>query len=231
MCDRAELVEMAQGWRNDRVGDARELRVIAAGREAGRRHGYLSVPLPAKGPVALRIIDESFWQALCDTSSMEIGTWLAGPQPLRRQRKLQHIKPARRAVYEARRDGSPLCAALRAIGVDVDQLESFARFEMDEVARLELSTDLPEDEQKRRIKAFDAGAWRRARRRAGIWRLLAGTLHLDDTERLVLETEPHPTDAGELRQTLVRHSLQPLALDAPTIVMTPSSIRSSSTSA
>jgi hypothetical protein len=184
-------------------------------------HGYLSVPLPVQGPVSLRIIDESFWKGLCRISRASLDTWLTGPKPRRGRPRLQRIDEARRTVFAARRDGGPLCAMLRAIGVDVDveQLEAFAAFEMKQVAALTLGPELAEEEQQRRIRAFDAAAWHAARRRAGIWRLLAEALHLDDTERLLLATDNGGQGRTEPRALLVRHSLRPLTLSEPTVVI------------
>ena len=182
-------------------------------------HGYLSVPVPASGPVSLRIIDESFWQSLCRISRAGLDIWLAGPKPPARRPALRLIDQARRAVYDARRDGSPVCAALRALGVELDHLTAFADFEMERVASLELTPDLSDAERTRRLAAFDAGAWNNARRRAGIWRLLAEVLHLEDTERLAFDAAARCPRSGEQRPTLTRHVLHPLALDAPTIVI------------
>ena len=128
------------------------------------------------------------------------------------------MEAARRAVFEARRDGAPLCARLRALGLDVEQLEDFATFEMDEVATLQLRPGLSEAEQQDRLARFDRAAWQRARLRAGVWRLLAETLHLDDTERLTFDSDAQ-SDLGEARPAFVRHTLRPLALDVPTIVI------------
>jgi len=183
-------------------------------------HAYLTLPLPSPlaGAVALRLIDESFWQGLSRIGAMPLETFLIGgptPEPSLSARLFR----ARAAIYEALAGGAGVCGTLRRRGVTRRDLMAFAAHEARAAVPPIVSPGMTPAQQRKVLATFDRAAFGAAQRRAAIWRLLADTPARRETERLTLGVEVSDAATGARRAILTSHSLAALPDDAPVIAI------------
>jgi len=185
-------------------------------------HSYLLHEPGDLGPVALRVVDESFHTTLAYSRSVDLFGWLAGPAPtavdLAAAPALSVIDAARMAVLRAlQADASPT-AALRVLGLDRAALDAIVNFEEQSAdAALGVRPWQSEAERKRRVAAVDRTALFSARARARIWRILADALARDTTERLSLRRKAG--SHGMASSAIAFHVRKAPPLDAPLLML------------
>lgn len=180
-------------------------------------HAYLTLPLPIPGPVALRVVDETFWEGLCTIGSIPLEMFLCGGPAPEGRTALRLIK-ARATVYEALMAGTGVMGALRRRRITPEELAQFAALEEQAVEPPAVSPSMTVDEQTALLDTFDLAAFRAARRRAAIWRVLAETPARRETQRLTLTAVTDPK-SGARRMRMTLHGALTLPRDAPLIAI------------
>lgn len=180
-------------------------------------HAYLTLPLPLYGNVALRIVDETFWQALCGVHTMALESFLtAGPAPDCAMGAL--LIKARATVYEALMTGAGVMGALRRKRITPADLALFADMEEDAVPPPAVTPAMTEAQQIGLLDRFDLEAFRSARRRAAAWRALAETPARAETQRLTLARDAAAPATGAPRMAVSVHTVEALPEDAMIVI-------------
>lgn len=180
-------------------------------------HQYLTAypPMDRNVGVALRIIDEKFWQALTKTSVIFVDDFLRPPHPFFPKPLRNHLKSTKMTVLDALQQGLPLRESLSDAGITPQILKQLSQAEEDIHKELIIR---PWDDRisvKFKIDTFTANSLFASRKRRCLFDILAKTIS-DGCNRITL-CELATSDG--LRQIIQLHQLSELPRDAPLMLL------------
>jgi len=181
-------------------------------------HAFLTLPLSLPGPIALRFVDETFWQSLCRIETISLERFLVS-RSAPGDRKDDRLIRARATVYEALMTGAGVMGALRRKRFAKSELVEFARMEMTGVTPPTITPTMSMAVQRAALGRFDFAAFTTARLRAAIWRSLAETPAKRETQRVNLVIDGVVAETGALRPMVTLHTVECLPDDAPMIAI------------
>ncbi|WP_274844569.1 hypothetical protein [Phaeobacter gallaeciensis] len=181
-------------------------------------HSYLALPLPIKGAIALRIVDEKFWSTLTSTEEIDLRDWkksisLDSSSSAAQQAHAKASDKVRQMVNACLTNNTPLHEELRNAGFAEKELQALADTERTFWTDPEIQPTMGIDEISAKIDTDKMSLNVAARRNAKVFALLAETAgRQSNTERLCM-TQKDKADA------ITAYILQPPPQDSPYILL------------
>lgn len=192
-------------------------RTVPGARVLFLSHAYLLLdpPIDREVKVALRVIDEAFWQELARPWAISADQFLTAPARIARQDEFALSLRARSATLLALQQGLPVRAHLSGAGIDAEALERLAKIEARGRDAIQVHPEMPDTQIRQCIQDFDRGAWFASGFRESLFREL-GAGESPNCARLTL-AKRLPDDPGG--QAIRLHPLRELPEDAPILML------------